>query len=55
MSVTKSTAKYTTDYKGTTYYFCSEGCQTSFIKDPEKYLAKEAEGKPMAGMMRARA
>ncbi len=47
----KATAKWTYEYKGTTYYFCSEGCKTSFAKEPEKYLAKEAEGKPMAGMM----
>jgi YHS domain-containing protein/TusA-related sulfurtransferase len=51
MSVTKSTAKYTYDYKGTTYYFCGESCKTSFVKDPEKYLAPGAETKPMAGMM----
>jgi Cu+-exporting ATPase len=49
MTVTKSTAKYTYDYKGTTYYFCSEGCKTSFSKEPEKYLAQTAETKP--GMM----
>ncbi len=26
------------DYKGTTYYFCSRGCKVAFDKDPEKYL-----------------
>ncbi|MCX6560891.1 MAG: YHS domain-containing protein [Candidatus Aminicenantes bacterium] len=50
MSVTKSTATYTYDYKGTTYYFCGESCKTSFIKDPEKYLAPGAETKPMGEM-----
>lgn len=49
MVVKKSTAKSTYDYKGMTYYFCSEGCKTSFAKEPEKYLAKPAESKP--GMM----
>ena len=51
MSVTKATAKHTFDYKGTTYYFCSEGCKTSFAKEPEKYLAPGAEKKMMGGMM----
>ncbi len=50
MTVKKATAKYTYDYKGTTYYFCNEGCKTSFSKEPEKYLAKAAETKP-GGMM----
>jgi YHS domain-containing protein len=49
MNVNKATAKYTYDYKGSTYYFCSEGCKTSFSKDPEKYLAPSAGAKP--GMM----
>jgi YHS domain-containing protein len=51
MSETKATAKWTYDFKGTTYYFCSEGCKTSFAKEPEKYLAQEAEKKPMMGGM----
>jgi len=51
MSVTKAGAKWTYDYKGATYYFCSEGCKTSFAKEPEKYLAKTAEAKPMGGGM----
>jgi YHS domain-containing protein len=46
MMVKKATAKYTYDYKGTTYYFCSEGCKTSFAKEPEKYLAPAAGAKP---------
>jgi YHS domain-containing protein len=44
MSVDKATAKWKTDYKGVPYYFCSEVCQTMFIKEPEKYLAAQAEG-----------
>lgn len=49
MTVKKEGAKYTFDYKGTTYYFCSQGCQTEFSKNPEKYLAADAP-KGMAGM-----
>ena len=51
MSVKISTAKYTSDYKGTKYYFCSEGCKTSFDKEPEKYLAKPGGGMMGGGMM----
>lgn len=31
------------DYQGTTYYFCSETCKTAFIKDPARYLPKDAK------------
>jgi YHS domain-containing protein len=51
MTVTKDGAKWTFDYNGTTYYFCSEGCKTSFSKEPQKYLAKMDEAKPMGGGM----
>jgi len=27
------------EYRGTTYYFCANGCLERFRKDPEKYLA----------------
>ena len=33
-------AKYTSTYKGKTYYFCSEGCKKAFDRDPEKYAAE---------------
>ena len=29
--------KFTTDYKGKTYGFCSLSCKTKFLKNPEKY------------------
>lgn len=29
-----------TDFQGTTYYFCSEDCRESFLKNPQKYLPK---------------
>lgn len=51
MSVDKATAKWTYAYKGETYYFCGESCKAAFAKDPEKYLAGPAAGKPMRGMM----
>ena len=27
------------DYNGKTYYFCCEGCDKSFAKDPAKFLS----------------
>ena len=38
MDITAETAAGTSEYKGTTYYFCSLGCKKSFDKNPEKYL-----------------
>jgi YHS domain-containing protein len=46
MTVKKSEAKVTLDFKGTTYYFCSSGCKEAFTKDPEKYLQKKEEAAP---------
>jgi YHS domain-containing protein len=39
MEVDPATAQWKTEYKGQTYYFCAPGCQRSFEKEPEKYLA----------------
>ena len=33
------------EYKGTTYYFCSEQCRAAFEKQPEHYVNPEAERK----------
>jgi len=49
MTVKKSEAKATFDYKGTTYYFCGVGCKDAFAKDPEKYLQKKEEAAPDKG------
>jgi YHS domain-containing protein len=51
MTVKKSEAKATFDFKGTTYYFCSSGCKESFAKDPEKYLAKAEQKSAQSGAM----
>ncbi len=32
-----------TDYKGKRIYFCCQGCDAEFQKDPEKYLKKMQE------------
>ena len=38
MTVDPHTAKHRADHKGHPYYFCSAGCRTKFIANPEKYL-----------------
>jgi Cu+-exporting ATPase len=42
MTVDPHTAKHRTDYRGHSYYFCSAGCRTKFIADPQKYLGERA-------------
>ncbi len=43
MSVDEKTAKFKSDYKGKTYYFCSQMCKTTFDKDPTKYAGGSSE------------
>jgi Cu+-exporting ATPase len=43
MSVDPATAKHVAQHEGETFYFCSAGCRTKFVADPDKYL-KAAEG-----------
>ena len=42
MRVDPATAAESFEYKGTTYYFCCDGCLGMFRADPAKYLAKHA-------------
>jgi YHS domain-containing protein len=39
MDVDEATAKHTTEYQGTRYFFCAPGCKKAFEAQPEKYLA----------------
>ena len=39
MDVVPATARGSSEYKGQTYYFCSQSCVQRFNADPEKYLA----------------
>jgi Cu+-exporting ATPase len=43
MSVDPHTAKLKADHAGRTYYFCSAGCRTKFIENPDKYLNKDSK------------
>jgi len=38
MEVDEATARFKTEYKGMTYYFCAPGCKKLFERDPEAYL-----------------
>jgi YHS domain-containing protein len=40
MEVDEKTAQWKSEYHGKTYYFCAPGCQSSFDKDPEKFLGQ---------------
>jgi Cu+-exporting ATPase len=42
MDVDPHTAKHRTGHQGREYYFCSAGCRTKFIVDPERYLGSAA-------------
>jgi len=40
MSVDEKTAKFKSEHKGRTYYFCSQACKTTFDESPTKYVGK---------------
>jgi xanthine dehydrogenase accessory factor len=42
MTVEIATARFTSEYAGTTYYFCAAGCKRSFDKEPQKYIQPES-------------
>ena len=41
MEVDTATAAGSSEYQGTTYYFCSAGCKRQFEKNPESYISQE--------------
>lgn len=43
MTVTPAKAAGSTDYNGSTYYFCSKGCLAKFEAVPESYLKRAGE------------
>jgi xanthine dehydrogenase accessory factor len=42
MMVEIATAHFTSEFAGTSYYFCSAGCKRSFEKEPQKYIHTQA-------------
>jgi YHS domain-containing protein len=49
MEVETENAEWTSEYKGTKYFFCAPGCKRSFDADPEAYLAADAGGEHAGG------
>jgi P-type Cu+ transporter len=47
MKVDPHAGKLSHDYAGHTYHFCSSGCQTKFVADPERYLNDQDEPEPV--------
>ena len=46
MEVDEKTAKFKSEYKGKTYYFCAPGCKKEFDDNPEKYIKKSEKHQP---------
>ena len=44
MQVDEKQAATTSEYQGSTYYFCSPGCKRAFDREPQKYAAGQTEG-----------
>jgi Cu+-exporting ATPase len=42
MEVDPATAAGSSEYQGTTYYFCSTGCKRQFEHDPASYVESQA-------------
>jgi xanthine dehydrogenase accessory factor len=42
MMVEIATVRFSSEYAGTTYYFCASGCKRSFDKEPGKYIQPES-------------
>ena len=48
MTVDTKTAKHQAEHEGHTFYFCSAGCRTKFLADPNQYLKpKSAAVEPL--------
>jgi len=39
MAVSTDTPKHVEVYAGVSYYFCCDGCRTTFLAEPAKYAA----------------
>jgi len=49
MEVDMAAPAATSDYEGTTYYFCAAGCKRAFDEDPQKYLSGDGDAAPASG------
>ena len=44
MQVEAENAAGQSEYRGQTYYFCSQGCKEGFEQNPEQYLGQSSAG-----------
>jgi heavy metal translocating P-type ATPase len=49
MAVDPHATPHRAEHDGRPYYFCSAGCRTKFVADPERYLGERAVEAPPAG------
>ena len=49
MTVDPHAARHRAEHRGHAYYFCSAGCRTKFVTDPQKYLGKREPEPVTAG------
>jgi Cu+-exporting ATPase len=49
MTVDPATAKHRAEHHGHSYFFCSAGCKTKFVADPQKYLGERAPAPVVEG------
>jgi YHS domain-containing protein len=47
MKIDEKTAKFKSEYQEKTYYFCAPGCKKAFDNNPEKYLKKIEDDRPI--------
>jgi len=50
MNINAAAAAGSSEYEGTTYYFCAEACKTAFDAEPSKYVGAAAAPEPMQAM-----
>jgi YHS domain-containing protein len=43
MTVDESTAKFTSEFEGKTFYFCAPRCKEMFDEDPDYYLVEQQQ------------
>ncbi len=49
MTIEEDRAAGTVDFQGTTYFFCSDHCRSTFEADPGKYAGASDDSEPGGG------
>ncbi|MEA2976553.1 MAG: P-type Cu+ transporter, partial [Alphaproteobacteria bacterium] len=48
MTVDPHATAHRAEHQGHPYYFCSAGCRSKFVADPQKYLGGKIQAQPVA-------